>query len=895
MIEHQMNNMRLTWLDIERVFKRNTSHGTRCPLPIISVRCYADGAEVTHTGDEESALNWLDQIFGADFERDQCTVRLTLGNRLYPISLEMGELPLELPPSYPLWTDIAYLSENDASPRLPQEWANGPKLVAFHSFKGGVGRTTALMSYVAATLEAAGEKHAKLLVIDADFEAPGISFWLDEPNHPNVSFTQLLEALHYPPTDVNSTLEFFAAELRKTSQEVGSSRRELFVLPSALDITSMMDMPVRPEHLARNPSDPWQLSERLRDLGAKLEVSHVFIDLRAGLSELSSPLLFDPRVEHFFVTTVAPQSVKGMSAILKRLYVLQSTTSNPKRVKPTVIVSMLTPQLRELPVYSEAEEALARAYPGIDDEAMSPGFEWLESDFAPSLMSLQSVREAINASRANSTLYPESLAWAESSFPSANNSSVTSLKAQTGQTDAESLYRFCGRVQFAEQIDADEMLATEPLRNLGKHFTADLPNAISVGAKGAGKTFTFLQINRAKTWPTFLNKLEIGHYFKRDVPIFPALWSENLQTAAREVVESCQKQWIPSPNQRLRVTASEIRKKIDAALRGSTQDWPSFWDGLICDQLGIVGNSLQELNNSLATDDRQVVLVFDGIEDYFQDLLKQSAQDAVKGLLYLPNRLAELKDRRIGAIVFVRADYVQATIRQNEAQFLARFAPFRLEWTPESFLRLSYWLCGQAGIINANPKLAEEMTVDALLDALVKLWGKKLGQPDSKEARSALWVFGALCDLTGRFQARDLVRFLKFATGIQRTSKLGSVGSDRVLAPESMRQAIPQCSVEKVDEAAKEISVLRDWKAKLDTISAERRVPFNPSDLGLTSEALNALRDLGVIYEDTAQKHTAERFYLPEIYRHGLKFGTSVGGRPRTLALLKRNLPRLPF
>jgi len=292
---------------------------------------------------------------------------------------------------------------------------------------------------------------------------------------------------------------------------------------------------------------------------------------------------------------------------------------------------------------------------------------------------------------------------------------------------------------------------------------------------------------------------------------------------------------------------------------------------------------------------KEVVFVFDGIEDSFQEPTEPSAREAIKGLLQLPNRLAELRERRIGAVVFVRADYVQAAIRQNVAQYLARFTSFSLDWTPESFLRLSYWLCGQANIIDADPKLAEELTVGDVQKALEALWGRKLGRDDSKEARSALWVFGALCDLKGRFQARDLVRFLRFATRIQ-VDKSGSTWTDRVLAPESMRQAIPKCSEEKVGEAVKEILALGAWKVKLDALSAAvRKVPFDPANLGLEPEGLNILRELGVIYEDTDQKNTAERYYLPEIYRQGLGFETSVAGRPRTLALLKRNLPKLPF
>lgn len=104
-------------------------------------------------------------------------------------------------------------------------------MVSFHSFKGGVGRTTALMTYKMARLHPADAQGAvKVLVVDADLEAPGVTFWLDE-NRPQVSFVQFLEAMHYPPVSEEASLNFFAEQLKKTSLNVDGSQRELFVLP----------------------------------------------------------------------------------------------------------------------------------------------------------------------------------------------------------------------------------------------------------------------------------------------------------------------------------------------------------------------------------------------------------------------------------------------------------------------------------------------------------------------------------------------------------------------------------------------------------------------------------------------------------------------------------------
>ena len=890
------NSRILTWLDVQRIIKDGTLNGTAYPDFIFSVDCYSNSAEVGYSGEEQQVDQWFRELFGIAYDSTRKNITLLIGNQSYPVEFfKVADAKSAQVASYPLWADIAYLKP-DNNFELPKMWEDGPKVVAFHSFKGGVGRTTSMMSYVAASLDAVKDRPVRLLLIDADFEAPGISFWLDPANRPKVSFAQLLEALHYPPVDVDTTLDFFASELRKTSLDAGSASKELFILPSALDLSNMMDMPVRPEHLARNPSSPWQISDHLKSLGAKLGVDCVFVDLRAGLSELSSPLLFDPRVEHFFVTTIAPQSVSGMSTVLERLNVFQSKMPNPTLAKPTVILIMLTTVLRDLPQYGEAQAKLSVAYPGQNQDVLSSGVEFLEFDFSESLMSVGTVREAIDKSRKLSSLYSDALSWSQNSLLSKESSTNESVGNNTmaSQAEAEALFKLCEKVQFAEQTSSDEMLATEPLRNLGKHFSTELPNAVSVGAKGAGKTFTFLQVCRSKTWPSFLSKLEVSHTLNGTPAIFPVIWSENLGSEAINAVNNARDQFFAKSgvNSSTLGLSSTVAKIADAMK--ADQNWAQFWDTLICEQVGLPYQSLRELNEFLVEKGQEVVLVFDGIEDVFDDLEKSRAKEAVKGLLQLPNRLSELRNRRIGAIVFVRADYVQASIQQNVAQYLARFTPFSLEWTPESFLRLTYWLCGQAGIIRANPARAELLTITEIQSSLEDLWGKKLGRVDSKEARSAIWVFGALSDLKGRFQARDLVRFLRVAADNQRSRT--KVWKDRVLSPEAMRQAILKCSEEKVQEAIKEISVLGAWVLKLNRLSQnDRKVPFDPTKLELDPKELEALKDLGIIYDDTDQKETVERFYLPEIYRHGLKFETSVYGKPRTLALLKRNLKKLPF
>ncbi len=72
-------------------------------------------------------------------------------------------------------------------------------------------------------------------------------------------------------------------------------------------------------------------------------------------------------------------------------------------------------------------------------------------------------------------------------------------------------------------------------------------------------------------------------------------------------------------------------------------------------------------------------------------------------------------------------------------------------------------------------------------------------------------------------------------------------------------------------------------------------MPFSQVSVHLTADLLVALQEIGVIYEDLDGDLGDERLFLPEIYRSGLGFETSAAGRPRTQALLKKNIGNIPL
>ncbi|AZH46713.1 ParA family protein [Escherichia coli] len=886
----------ITWLDIEREVKKKFKFKNKFKN-IKAIFCYSSGMEVEYINEKELAISDLNEIFNDSIVRkeDELLLFVEIGGPEYFIELipAVGEKK-ETNIVYPLWREHVYVE--NAHFKQPEQWGDGPKFCAFHSFKGGVGRTTSLMTYASAALD--NDNVKKILLIDGDLEAPGLTLWLDAENLGKVTYTNFLEAIQFSEGKFEATIDFFAKELRKSSISIDGNSKEIFVLPSALSLESIMDMPVTPDHISKNIDNPYILSDLLRLLGNKLEVDVILIDLRAGLSELSSPLIFDPRVEHFFVSTIAKQSVVGIGEVLKKIHNSIKNSHSDVSDKPTVIISMLTKLLRESTGYTEAIQIVNEAYPAIEEEdIISQSVELLEFDFDENLMSVSNIKDALSLLR-KSSIYDNARDWI---------ADVGLMESTEGNNDShgndsglQRLYDTCQSFQFAENTSGDDMLVIDPIRNLAKNYSDSLPNVVSIGAKGAGKTFTYLQVCKSKTWSDFIFKVNNNVNPHIHANILPWISSTNLNEKVREQVAEQREKCLTEISAQSPRSLFLNVKRITDALASESTNWDDFWQDLLVSEIVGDNKSLKDLNDYLIAIDKSIVLLVDGIEDIlFAPEKDANHNSAIRSLLNLPNAISDLQNRRIGLVCFVRADYVQSAIKQNVNQYVAKYQQFRLEWTPESFLRLAYWISAKAEIINANESDAESGSLNFLLSNLERLWGKKLGRDNSKEASSARWVFAALCDLNGRLQARDLVRFLKFSADNMLKAPSNGIKVefwlDRLLAPEAIRRSLNSCSQEKVDEAEKEIKPLEQWISNLKTVSSDlKKVPFNPQEVGLDLQLLTSLKELGVIYEDTDQPNE-ERFYLPEIYRTGLQFSSAVGGRPRVQALLKRNLGGIPF
>ncbi|MEN8217663.1 MAG: hypothetical protein ABFS56_15095 [Pseudomonadota bacterium] len=345
---------------------------------------------------------------------------------------------------------------------------------------------------------------------------------------------------------------------------------------------------------------------------------------------------------------------------------------------------------------------------------------------------------------------------------------------------------------------------------------------------------------------------------------------------------------------------SELNDKIKRALSEQLHEheWSAFWIDVLYKT--IMGDSersnqakLADLDVYLKEKQVRVIFLFDGLEDIFSDMASNKAQQmAVRTLLDIPNRLGEIRQPNIGLIIFLRRDFIRHAIPQNQGQFENLYKAYDLSWDFNSFLRFIYWICVQSKILDTDDKNTEKLTEKEINQFLEKLWGKKLGQDNSREAITVNWVYAALTDFNERLQARDIVRLLLYSAehGLKNQELFEKWKQTRLLPPQAIRQSITPCSEKKVEETKEEYPLFKQWASDMAKLSPDKRkVPFAPEHL--EPKTIEILKEIGVIYEDK-EKNESERFYIPEIFRTGLGFSYADRGRKRILVLKRKALLR---
>jgi len=855
---------------------------------VLRANAYWDSLNLTIKTDTQPAVvQWLKELFSPRFDEENGIILESQnGHKRYcRVVFEEDDIPIKTRPFLPTLSRprvIGPASDQRANPDPFKD--EEPPVIAFHSFKGGVGRTLHALA-LARAIERDG---GAVLIVDGDLEAPGIS-WLLEKRlpEPPVSYSDFL-ALAQSSEDA-----LFTDAINLTAHRLKGSRMgNIYVLPSFRNRNRWNTLEIRPEHLLNN-QHPFQISDLLAALGHKLGVSAVIVDLRAGLTELSSGLILDPRVNRVFVTSASGQSVMGACEVLKLLsrYAPSYKDHHPD---PSVIISLIPKEIENAPDETgenrlkKAAEKLILKESG-DDTEINISFSPFNQNLLSIPLDWEKAIQRIDDSSLRESILPilEALPVGEGNVAGVADQGTDHLLQRR-----KNLAELAEKLEYAESGEGEIFIRTGPLRNLAENFRAQLPNALLVGAKGAGKTYTFLQLAKIKKWSQFVDEFASkGGDGSQDAHLFPFLYPKNLKLKARTILSEAEKSAIPEE----RLGIMELRDEINQALKKSEPlsdgEWRMLWLDLIARRLG--GGEEKGLGSTfpkkLAEKNTSIVLLIDGLEDLFQNIdSSQQQQTALRVLLQdVPEWLSQSPEQTLGILVFIRQDLVSYAIKQNHGQFMKLHKPYWLQWHETEALRLAAIISVEAGALKKPEN--EDLSAwdfDQLNKFLAGLWGHKLGSAKSREARSSRWILDVLSDLKQQMQARDLVRLIRESA--QSSAKDASeTWNDRILTPNAIRASIDLCSQEKIKEIRAENPLLNSiFKKILRTDLGSRLLPFQAETLGLSAAEVETLEKNGVVLVDELG------LLMPEIYRRGLKFNNSAPGRVKVRNLKRKALRR---
>lgn len=308
-------------------------------------------------------------------------------------------------------------------------------------------------------------------------------------------------------------------------------------------------------------------------------------------------------------------------------------------------------------------------------------------------------------------------------------------------------------------------------------------------------------------------------------------------------------------------------------------EWKEIWKKVVLDAVNKAYQSLEEFEEELKQKCIKVVFLIDGLEEIFQHtILSQNERNAVAALCRDLIDEVKISYHNLGFMIFLRKDMVRDSLTINYEQFHSLYRSVELQWSSTEALRLAAWLTSQAVSDFYEEDVPLEMAPRDVIDqTLHKLWGVKLGKPTSNEANSSRWILAALSDFNGQLQARDIIRFLEKAT----VNAGKPVYTDRYLMPTEIKKAVSECSTDKIGEIRDEMKALGPIFDKLEHAPAEDKIlPFSSDTFQLTQGEEKIMKQEGYLRIDN------DRYYLPEIIRHALKFKYGKGARPKVLSLL---------
>ncbi len=805
-------------------------------------------------------------------------IQLNLGD--YPFSRYDLFTPQQAPPEamdqppfyIPLWSDVLMAPDPDHPVPLDQDITRHPLTVTFYSFKGGVGRSTAL-GLVANILATRGYR---VVMIDFDLEAPGLSF-LFPAEKADAAKYGVLDYIHQRFLTPDENIPEIAECIRQIELPV---RGELYLVPSGeYDENYVHRLADFDVHLLyqqeKNP-----IHQLVDDVKEYLDPDIILIDARTGLTDIGAVALLEQADLGIVCFAPTKQSFAGLQWVVNAVKKQRSYRGSPD------LRFILTP----MPVVAASQQQMWLAHTA----------EWISTHWTlPPFVTVDELYHEIpynsNITTLNSLADEMPAGMLEPYSPIADDISASLPARESALPDLidyqqEILSQLHFQTRAAQELTIQE-IATTFQRTGG--FAKLLPNRtwFITGAKGAGKTLLFR--------------------------LFTELPEEARRLAAQEDLYLDDVQFIPGHGPTtLRRTLLTGDDMIDYAQQTglADSDWRQFWLNYTLLQLvtafpeltlqtdldsqlaafsqkktlqrseviswlvtcATIPLSLREkelhlIDQWLQQQKKRVWIFYDDIDGLEQNY--EAHRPIADGLLYLWRRI------RVKSII------PKIFLREGLASSAFLFSPssrtLRLRWGEEDIWRL---VLHQAlstsstltNLINRELKVSiddlDSLEKERLQQCLYLLWSERVDRGNKIYTDS--WLWRNLSDGNDDHFPRTILQLLQYAVDIEKTTPKKDA-SRSILCTQSLIDAQSFASqqrvVEVLDDEPGLASLLTKLSGHCSPLSFDHLMNIWNTSGENTRFSVIRLESNGIFREQPRYSEHRERFYtVPELYLSGL-------------------------
>ena len=741
------------------------------------------------------------------------------------------------------WQDLALQAANPQNyPQPSQRELHVPRTVTFYSFKGGVGRTTAL-THVAWILAKRGRK---VVAVDLDLEAPGLSTAFNLNPQPEYGIVDYFYERSYLPQGVEPSISVtqIFGEVR-----IPNATGRLFVVPAGvlnLDYISKVD-DLRAATIFDSGENLWSVFNH--EIQEQLKPDIILVDSRTGINQWGALSLLQAADEVIIFLFPNEQNRQGIELILQSIQALKNISINFVFTPVPDVTEAGMSKVRK--IWSHLHENIKNAT-DINNETNEDETSDSESDLdEPKSEIAEPLVVPYLSPIALADSYPvPALINYYSRIANLIDEETDEIKRESVLTGTEHRWDIIQSLQFPEVNAADHKQNLSLLFQRTTDFERFLDDTTSLirGRKGTGKTALYWlllkhssvarQLARGRLDNTvflsghgrFHNSRPSRDEFKtihkelqKEGGSWEAFWRAYL--LLRVINENYFKfpRGQHSKFTRLKTIFKNLHSLGD---RWQYEHTESLLQLSTDSRLLLVVKDAIDLIDVQARSQSQILwLLYDDLDEDFPEA-GEVRQQALTGLFQF---LQACDARRLAAIrfkIFLREDIWTRLTFDNKSHFNGR--DILLQWTRVDFLRLALRQAVQSDnfkeLVNrfSPVESIDQASEEAIERALELLWGSRRRR-GSKAKYVSRWVYERLTDSSGTTFPRSLSLLLKGAKE-QELSYRGQSSikppTDRLLRGKSLEIGLKKASEERCNAIKEEYPNLRKFFDDLKDFSA---------------------------------------------------------------------------